>query len=138
MKFIFLLLSFFTLSSLCDDILDSDSILTKDPKIAVNFLFDNNTYYSSSAKAFDKYFNTFYETELPLYNGGVMSCYIPQKINLSHNESPINETSLIQNISLSYGYIFLREVSALCFNSYEDKWYYKLCPTKKAVHNRWS
>ena len=133
MKFIFLLLSFFTLSSLCDDILDSDSILTKDPKIAVNFIFDNNTYYSSSAKAFDKYFNTFYETELPLYNGGVMSCYIPQKINLSHNESPINETSLIQNISLSYGYIFLREVSALCFNSYEDKWYYKLCPTRKAV-----
>ena len=133
MNFIFLLLSLLTLSSLCDDIFDNDELITKDPKVSVNFLFDNNTSYSSSAKAFDKYFNTFYETELPLYNGGVMSCYIPKKINLSHTSSPINESSLIQNISLSYGYIFLREVSGMCFSSYEDKWYYKLCPTKKAV-----
>lgn len=135
MKFIFLLLAVLTFTSQSEDIYDYDTILTKDPKVSVNFLFDNNTFYSSSNKAFDKYFNTFYETELPLYNGGVMSCYIPNKISLSHNtnESQLNESLLITNISLNYGYIFLREVSALCFNSYEDKWYYKLCPTRKAV-----
>ena len=130
MKFIFLLLATFIFT---EDIYDYENILTKDPKVSVNFLFDDKTFSSSSNKAFDNYFNTFYETELPLYNGALMSCHIPNKISLSHSTNDLNESSLITNISLNYGYIFLREVSALCFNSFEDKWYYKLCPTRKAV-----
>ena len=130
MKFIFLLLATLIFT---EDIYDYENILTKDPKVSVNFLFDDKTFSSSSNKAFDNYFNTFYETELPLYNGALMSCHIPNKISLSHSTNDLNESSLITNISLNYGYIFLREVSALCFNSFEDKWYYKLCPTRKAV-----
>ena len=114
---------------------DYNNILTKDPKISIDFHFDNKSFYSTAANAFDKYFNTLYETELPLYNGGKMACYIPKKISLPQNNPEVinNSLSSFKNISLDYGYIFLREISSICYSTYEDRWYYKLCPTKKAV-----
>ena len=37
---------------------DYNNILTKDPKISIDFHFDNKSFYSTAANAFDKYFNT--------------------------------------------------------------------------------
>jgi hypothetical protein len=115
------------------------SILSHEPKVTVDFIFDENykeksESYTSQSDTFDKYFFTYYETELPLYNGAKMACYIPNKkqlLTLEENEEK-NKT-LIYNLSLDYGYIYLRDVNSLCFTSLIERWYYKICPSKKAV-----
>ena len=115
------------------------SILSHEPKVTVDFIFDENykeksESYTSQSDTFDKYFFTYYETELPLYNGAKMACYIPNKkqlLTLEENEEK-NKT-LIYNLSLDYGYIYLRDVNSLCFTSLIERWYYQICPSKKAI-----
>lgn len=119
------------------------SILNHEPKITLDFIFDenykeNSESFTSKSNTFDKYFFTYYETELPLVNGAKMACYIPNKKHLltleeKENQNENENKSLIYNISLDYGYIFLKEVNNYCFNSLIERWYYKVCPSKTAI-----
>jgi hypothetical protein len=72
------------------------SILNHEPKITLDFIFDenykeNSESYTSKSNTFDKYFFTYYETELPLVNGAKMACYIPNKKHLLTLEEKENE-----------------------------------------------
>ena len=99
---------------------DYSHLFSKENKISLTFSFDtpiSSILSVQSQNPFDKLFYSYYETELPLHNGARMHCFIPSPIPLqiqtiSNNNT--NDTSLIQNISLDYGYTYLQQLNNQC------------------------